>query len=88
MRAGKSPQEACIAALERAVSMTEDRLLDTKGRPLYSLNFYAVSKDGRFGGATMYQYPDEYLEILPERGSYAVANADGCLLYTSDAADE
>ena len=80
MRAGKSPQEACIAALERAVSMTEDRLLDTKGRPLYSLNFYAVSKDGRFGGATMYQYPDEYLEILPERGSYAVANADGARL--------
>ena len=28
----------------------------------------------------MYQYPDEYLEILPERGSYAVANADGARL--------
>ncbi len=80
MRGGKSPQEACLAALERAVAMTEDRLLDGKGRPLFSLNFYAVAKDGRFGGATMYQYPDEYLEVLPGRGSYAVANADGARL--------
>ena len=77
MRQGMSPQEACLATLERAVAMTEDRLLDGKGRPLFSLNFYAVSKDGRFGGATMYQYPDEYLEVLPGRGNYAVANADG-----------
>ncbi len=77
MRGGMSPQEACLAALERAVAMTEDRLLDGKGRPMFSLNFYAVAKDGRFGGATMYQYPDEYLEVLPSRGSYAVANADG-----------
>ena len=77
MRQGMSPQEACLATLERSVAMTEDRLLDGKGRPMFSLNFYAVAKDGRFGGATMYQYPDEYLEVLPSRGSYAVANADG-----------
>lgn len=77
MRGGKSPQEACLAALERAVAMTEDRLLDGKGRPLFSLNFYAVNKDGLYGGATMYQYPDEYLEVLPGRGNYSVANADG-----------
>ena len=77
MRGGMSPQEACLAALERAVAMTEDRLLDGKGRPMFSLNFYAVAKDGRYGGATMYQYPDEYLEVLPSRGNYAVANADG-----------
>ncbi len=77
MRQGKSPQEACLATLERSVAMTEDRLLDGKGRPMFSLNFYAVAKDGRFGGATMYQYPDEYLEVLPGRGNYAVANADG-----------
>ena len=77
MRGGMSPQEACLAALERAVAMTEDRLLDGKGRPMFSLNFYAVAKDGRFGGATMYEYPDEYIEVLPSRGSYAVANADG-----------
>lgn len=80
MREGKSPQEACLAALERAVAMTEDRLLDDAGRPLFSLNFYAVAKDGRFGGATMYQSPDEYLEAFPDRGSYAVANADGARL--------
>lgn len=77
MRSGMSPQEACLATLKRAVEMTEVRLLDDKGRPLFSLNFYAISKDGRFGGATMYQNPKEYLDEFPERGSYAVANADG-----------
>jgi|ETN07SMinimDraft_1059922.scaffolds.fasta_scaffold55460_1 N4-(beta-N-acetylglucosaminyl)-L-asparaginase len=77
MRGGMSPQEACLEALKRAVAMTEDRLLDEKGRPLFSLNYYAVSKDGRYGGATMYQNPQAYLEEFPERGSYSVANADG-----------
>ncbi|MCY3555598.1 MAG: N(4)-(beta-N-acetylglucosaminyl)-L-asparaginase [Gemmatimonadetes bacterium] len=80
MRQGKSPQEACLATLERAVAMTEDRLLTDDGRPMFSLNFYAVAKDGRFGGATMYQMPDEYLEYFPGRDSYAVANADGARL--------
>jgi hypothetical protein len=28
----------------------------------------------------MYQNPTEYLEEFPERGSYAVANADGARL--------
>ena len=47
---------------------------------MFSLNYYAISKDGRYGGATMYQNPKEYLEEFPERGSYAVANADGSRL--------
>lgn len=80
MRGGMSPREACIETLKRSVAMTEDRLLDEKGRPMFSLNFYAVSKDGRYGGATMYQNPQEYLDEFPERGSYAVANADGARL--------
>jgi N4-(beta-N-acetylglucosaminyl)-L-asparaginase len=80
MRGGMSPQEACLETLKRAVAMTENRLLDEKGYPTFSLNFYAISKDGRFGGATMYQNPTEYLEEFPERGSYAVANADGARL--------
>ncbi len=80
MRRGMSPQEACLETLKRAVAMTEDRLLDEKGRPMFSLNFYAISKDGRFGGATMYQNPKEYLDEFPERGSYAVADSSGARL--------
>ncbi len=80
MRGGMSPQAACQEALNRAVAMTEDRLLDDKGRPMFSLSYYAISKDGRYGAATMYQNPMEYLEEFPERGSYAVANADGARL--------
>lgn len=62
MRGGMSPQAACHEALKRAVAMTEDRLLDDKGRPMFSLSYYAISKDGRYGAATMYQNPVEYLE--------------------------
>lgn len=80
MRGGMSPQAACQEALRRAVAMTEERLLDDKGRPMFSLSYYAISKDGRYGAATMYQNPMEYLKEFPERGSYAVANADGARL--------
>jgi N4-(beta-N-acetylglucosaminyl)-L-asparaginase len=39
MRGGMSPQEACLETLKRAVAMTENRLLDEKGYPTFSLNF-------------------------------------------------
>jgi N4-(beta-N-acetylglucosaminyl)-L-asparaginase len=34
--------------------MTEARLLNAQGRPKFDLEFYAITKDGRFGGATLY----------------------------------
>jgi N4-(beta-N-acetylglucosaminyl)-L-asparaginase len=40
--------------LERVVATTEARLLNAQGRPKFDLEFYAVTKDGRFGGATMF----------------------------------
>jgi N4-(beta-N-acetylglucosaminyl)-L-asparaginase len=69
MRQGLSPQDACLRTLERTVQMTERRLLDDRGRPTFGLSFYAVSKDGRTGSATMY-----------EGGRYAVADAAGARL--------
>jgi N4-(beta-N-acetylglucosaminyl)-L-asparaginase len=54
MRQGVAPQAACLQALERVVALTEARLLDERGWPRFDLEFYAVAKDGRFGGATMY----------------------------------
>ena len=69
MRQGMSPEDACLKTLERVVSMTEARLLDGRGRPRFGLSYYAVAKDGRTGGASLY-----------EGGQYAVADAGGARL--------
>jgi N4-(beta-N-acetylglucosaminyl)-L-asparaginase len=69
MRQGLSPAEACMKTIDRVIAMTEPRLLDGRGRPLFDLQYYAVSKDGRFGAATAY-----------EGVSYAVADSQGARL--------
>ncbi|HEX6925205.1 MAG TPA: N(4)-(beta-N-acetylglucosaminyl)-L-asparaginase [Longimicrobiaceae bacterium] len=69
MRQGASPEEACLRTLERVVQMTERRLLDDRGRPRFGLSYYAIAKDGRVGGASLY-----------EGGQYAVADASGARL--------
>ena len=55
MRQGMTPQQATLKVLERALGVTEPRRLDAKGRPRYDLQFYALSKDGRYGGASLYE---------------------------------
>jgi N4-(beta-N-acetylglucosaminyl)-L-asparaginase len=55
MRQGMTPEQATLKVMERVIAMTERRLLDDRGRPLFDLQFYAVTKDGRFGGATAYE---------------------------------
>ena len=69
MRQGMSPDAACMKTIDRVIAMTEPRLLDPRGRPLFDLQFYAVSKDGRFGSATAY-----------EGYRYAVADSSGARL--------
>ena len=72
MRNGATPEAALMKVMERVIAMTEKRLLDDRGRPYFDLNFYAVSKDGRYAGATAYQ------------GShFAVADAKGARLEES-----
>jgi N4-(beta-N-acetylglucosaminyl)-L-asparaginase len=66
MRQGLSPEEACLKTIDRVIAMTESRLLDAKGRPLFDLNFFALAKDGRFGAAGAY-----------EGDHFAVADASG-----------
>lgn len=66
MRNGLEPRDACLEVLRRAVAMTEARLLDERGRPLFGLSFYAVHKDGRYGAATIYEGPQ-----------FAVGSAEG-----------
>lgn len=70
MRMGKSPEEACLAGLERIIQTTEDRLLDHHGRPRFNIEFYALHKSGAFGGARMYGFRDGTPTL-------AVADADG-----------
>jgi N4-(beta-N-acetylglucosaminyl)-L-asparaginase len=72
MRQGLSPEEAVLRTLQRAVAMTQKRLLDENGRPYFDLNFYAVSKDGRFAGGAIY-----------EGARYAVCDTQGPRLMDS-----
>ena len=69
MRQGLSPDQACMKTIDRVIAMTERRLLDSNGRPLFDLQFYALSKDGRFGSATAY-----------EGYHYSVADSSGARL--------
>jgi N4-(beta-N-acetylglucosaminyl)-L-asparaginase len=69
MRQGMSPDDACMKTIDRVIAMTERRLLDGRGRPLFDLQFYALAKDGRFGSATAY-----------EGARFAVADAQGARL--------
>ena len=69
MRQGMSPDQACMRTIDRVIAMTERRLLDERGRPLFDLQFYALAKDGRFGSATAY-----------EGGNFAVADSQGARL--------
>ena len=54
MRQGMAPEAALLKVLERVVATTEKRLLDANGKPKFDLEFYAVTKDGRYAGATLY----------------------------------
>jgi len=55
MRHGMAPVEACLYALQRIVATTtEKRLRHEDGRPNFDVKFYALSKDGRFGAASIW----------------------------------
>jgi N4-(beta-N-acetylglucosaminyl)-L-asparaginase len=54
MRQELAPEAALMKVLERVVALTEKRLLDANGRPKFDLEFYAIAKDGRYAGATLY----------------------------------
>ena len=69
MRQGLPLETALLKTLERIVAMTETRLLGPNGRPKFDLEFYAVSKDGRHAGATLYS-----------GGRYAVCDEKGARL--------
>lgn len=67
MRQGLSPEQALMKTMERVIAMTEDRLLGPRGRPRFDLQFYAVSKDGRYAGVTAYEGAD--FAVCDEKGA-------------------
>jgi N4-(beta-N-acetylglucosaminyl)-L-asparaginase len=55
MRAGQSPRDACLGALDRLVNATRvPYLLDEQGRPNFDVKFYAVNKAGEAAGAAIW----------------------------------
>ena len=56
MRAGQSPRDACLGALDRMVRATRvPYLLDDQGRPSFNVQFYAVNKAGEAAGAAIWK---------------------------------
>jgi len=55
MRRGAHPKDAGLTALKRVAKNTvEKRLLNSKGRPNFGLNFYALNAKGEYAGVAMY----------------------------------
>jgi N4-(beta-N-acetylglucosaminyl)-L-asparaginase len=55
MRAGRSPRDACLGALDRLVRATRvPYLLDAQGRPKFDVKFYAVNRAGEAAAAAIW----------------------------------
>jgi len=68
MRAGDSPEQACLYACQRISDHTKlARLQDDQGRPSFNVQFYALNMKGEVGGA----------EIWGGNGTFAAATAEG-----------
>ena len=76
MRRGKSPKDAGMEACRRIKANTIDkRLLNSRGEPNFSVNFYVVNKRGEYAGVGLYG-------TTP----FAVCDAKGPRLETAGAA--
>ena len=54
MRRGSHPKDAGFAALKRIRAQTVPRLLNKRGEPNFSINFYILNRRGEYAGVTMY----------------------------------
>lgn len=55
MRQGLAPTDACLRACRRIAAQTKmKRLLDEQGRPKFNVSFYALTKAGAHGGASLW----------------------------------
>lgn len=69
MRAGDTPEAACLFACQRIADRTKllARLQDEDGRPAFNVQFYALNRSGDVGGA----------EIWGGDGTFAAADENG-----------
>jgi N4-(beta-N-acetylglucosaminyl)-L-asparaginase len=73
---GKSPEEACLATLERVVRLAKEKKRDAKGRPKFDLQYYVVTKDGHYASAAIWSgFKNPKGEIRLHR--FAVCDAKG-----------
>lgn len=78
MRQGKHPKDAALEALRRIKANTiEKRLLNDRGEPNFNINFYALDKQGRYAGVSMYSPGDGV--------TFAVCDEKGARLERMDA---
>ena len=78
MRQGKHPKDAALEALRRIKANTvEKRLLNDRGEPNFNINFYAIDKQGRHAGVSMYAPTKDV--------SFAVCDENGARLERMDA---
>jgi len=74
MRRGAHPKDAALTALKRVAKNTiEKRLLNSKGRPNFGLNFYCLNAKGEHAGVAMYE------------STYAVCTENGAQTLKTDA---
>ena len=67
MKKGMHPKDAMVDVLRRITKNTiEKRLLNSRGLPNFDMSFYALDKQGRYAGASLY-----------DAGSYAICNENG-----------
>ncbi len=57
MEKGLTPEEACLRELEKiaAKAKLQPRRHEADGRPAFGLSFYAISKKGAYGSASMFE---------------------------------
>jgi N4-(beta-N-acetylglucosaminyl)-L-asparaginase len=55
LRQGKHPTDACLVACQRIADATKvKRLQRDDGKPDFNVRFYAVDKQGRYGGGSLF----------------------------------
>ncbi|HKE00156.1 MAG TPA: isoaspartyl peptidase/L-asparaginase [Planctomycetota bacterium] len=69
LRAGRSPQEACLEALRRVEATCETRLRGPDGKPSFDLAYYALNVAGEYGCAVM--------RARYREGAFAVSDSRG-----------
>ena len=82
MRAGDTPEEACLHALRRVgeqarTGATWQPVLWAGDRPSFGLTFYAVRKDGLYGSASMLGKPGSKKCAVADR---AGARLEACAI--------